>query len=226
MSPTIYELSIPVYIRSLENLIHVLRKGEEWAKQNNIDPDTLAQARLAPDMNVSYHTTFPPPVILTRGLPTNCTTQPLIFQIQASSDTSKGTLKRLGISELASMPDDEATYAQLYPRLQKTIDLLKAAKPEDFEGKENADVLLLLPGHPLKFTGVSYLQAFGEFLPSRPRDDGLMWKMLDADDGLCAALPNFFFHVATAYGILRKEGFQLGKLDYMGNINSYEKKSD
>lgn len=52
MPPVLYDLSVPVYIRSLENLLHVLKKGEEHAKENGYDVDKLAQSRLAPDMNV------------------------------------------------------------------------------------------------------------------------------------------------------------------------------
>lgn len=61
------------------------------------------------------------------------------------------------------MEDDETTYAQLYERLQKTIDALKTAKPENFEGKEDSEVVIKMPSRSLNFTGVSYLQTFGEF---------------------------------------------------------------
>ena len=62
------------------------------------------------------------------------------------------------------MADDETTYAQLYERVQKTIDALKAVKPESFEGKEGSEVVIKTPKRELKFTGLSYLQTFGELL--------------------------------------------------------------
>lgn len=63
------------------------------------------------------------------------------------------------------MEDNETTYAQLYERVQKTIDALKTAKPENFEGKEHAEVVIKLPSRELKFNGITYLQKFGESFP-------------------------------------------------------------
>ena len=68
----------------------------------------------------------------------------------------------------------------------QTVDVLNSLKPADFEGKETVEVDL----HGHKHTGLSYLQVFG--------------------------LPNFFFHITTAFAILRKEGVPIGKLDYLG----------
>ena len=62
------------------------------------------------------------------------------------------------------MEDNETTYAQLYTRVQKTIDALKAADAAKFEGKESAEVVIKLPQRELKFNGLTYLQKFGEFL--------------------------------------------------------------
>lgn len=60
------------------------------------------------------------------------------------------------------MEDDEKTYAQLYERVQKTIDVLKTAKAENFKGKEESEVVIKLPSRELKFTGITYLQSFGK----------------------------------------------------------------
>ena len=86
------------------------------------------------------------------------------------------------------MEDNETTFAQFYERIQKTIDLLKTTNPDDFKGKESKEVSLF--GGQRKMDAVTYLQTFG--------------------------LPNFFFHVTTAYAILRKEGVPVGKLDFLG----------
>lgn len=82
----------------------------------------------------------------------------------------------------------QTTYQQLIERVEKTVDALKTAKAENFVGKEDAEVIMF--NGKVKFTGLTYLQAFG--------------------------LPNFFFHVTTAYDILRKEGVPVGKLDFLG----------
>lgn len=92
--------------------------------------------------------------------------KPLTTQIQACSNTSKAILFRLGGAENVSMEDDETTYAQLSERVQKTIDALKTAKAENFEGKEESEVTIKMPSRELKFTAVSYLQKFGRFLQS------------------------------------------------------------
>ena len=86
------------------------------------------------------------------------------------------------------MEDNEKTFSEFYDRLQKTIDALNTAKPENFVGKEDAEVLMF--NGKYKFTGLNYLQLFG--------------------------LPNFFFHVTTAYDILRNQGVPVGKLDFLG----------
>lgn len=86
------------------------------------------------------------------------------------------------------MEDTETTYKDLVDRVQKTIDALKTAKRENFEGKETAEVSMFQGKY--KFNGLTYMQNFG--------------------------LPNFYFHVTTAYDILRKEGAPVGKLDFLG----------
>ena len=87
------------------------------------------------------------------------------------------------------MEDNESTFEQLYERLQKTIDALKTAKREDFDGKENIEVPIM--GGKFKFGGLTYLQVY--------------------------ALPTFFFHVTAAYALLRNQGVPVGKLDFLGS---------
>ena len=86
------------------------------------------------------------------------------------------------------MEDDQTTFPAYYDRIEKTIEVLKTSKPEDFAGKEEDEVSLF--GGKFKFTSVTYLQTFG--------------------------LPNFFFHLTTAYDILRNQGVPVGKLDFLG----------
>lgn len=91
-------------------------------------------------------------------------------------------------SEPLSMPDEEKTWNEFKGRLEKTLSILESAKPEDFVGKEGVEIVLF--GGKYKFNGTSYLQQF--------------------------AIPNFYFHVTTAYNLLRGKGVSIGKLDYLG----------
>lgn len=84
--------------------------------------------------------------------------------------------------------DNETTFSQLSNRIRKTIELLRAATPENFAGKESMGINM--GGGKFTFTGVTYVQYY--------------------------LLPNFFFHVATAYDILRMEGVPLGQMDFLG----------
>jgi len=116
--------------------------------------------------------------------------KPLSFQIQVATNTTKFMLARvLKRSDLPVWADDESTVAQLKARVQQTIDLLAAVKKEEFEGREGQECILPSGGKEIKLTGLTYLQGY--------------------------ALPNFYFHVVTAYDILRAKGVQVGKQDFL-----------
>ena len=115
---------------------------------------------------------------------------PFSRQIQLTSDTAKGVAARLGGVDVPSFADTETTFAELHERLQKTIDFVKSVDAKSFEGSESRPVVMKFPNGAMEFTGLSYLTGF--------------------------ALPNFFFHVTTAYAILRHSGVPLGKLDFLG----------
>ena len=117
---------------------------------------------------------------------------PLIRQIQISSDTSKGVGARLAGIENPKYEDSEKSFADLYARLHKTVEFLSGIKPEQVDGTEDKTVIMQLPNQELKFTGIDYLLGF--------------------------ALPNLAFHVSTAYNILRHNGVDIGKRDYLGDI--------
>jgi len=116
----------------------------------------------------------------------------LPFQIQSASDAAKFTAARLGGIEAPAMADTETTFPELSARLAKTIDFLKSVKPEQLAGGEDREVVLKFPQGEMKFTGRDYLANF--------------------------ALPNFFFHVTTAYAILRHKGIGIGKMDFLGGV--------
>ncbi|RVD87270.1 uncharacterized protein DFL_001512 [Arthrobotrys flagrans] len=119
--------------------------------------------------------------------------KPLIFQIQTASNTAKNTCVRVAKLELAALDDNEETLEDLYKRIDTTLALLENVEANHkaaFEGKEDAEVVMASRNGERKFTGQSYVQTF--------------------------AIPNFYFHVTTAYGILRNHGVPIGKLDYLG----------
>ena len=117
---------------------------------------------------------------------------PLSSQVQIACDTAKGAAARLAGIEIPKHEDTEATLAELQARVAKTLEFIKTIKPEQLQGAETREIVMKLPQTTLKFTGINYLTNF--------------------------ALPNFFFHVTTAYAVLRKNGVDLGKRDFLGPI--------
>ena len=115
---------------------------------------------------------------------------PLTGQVQRASDSAKLAADRLGGVENVPMADEETSFADLQDRIAKTVAFLKAVPREAIDGKEDATVTLTTPGGSIDFTGRNYVTNF--------------------------ALPNFYFHVTTAYAILRHKGVPIGKLDYLG----------
>jgi uncharacterized protein len=131
MPISMYRASIPVFIRALNNLSAILKKGEAHAGSAS-----FIDARLAPDM-------------LT-----------LAGQVQRTSDTAKVTVARLGGIDNPSFPDTEKTFAELQARIKKTIDFLQSVKPEQIDGSEQKKIEFKAGGRELKFTGVDYLLGF------------------------------------------------------------------
>jgi hypothetical protein len=158
---SLYDVTIPVFVRTLGNLDHLLGK----AMDSGIDPQALAGARLIDDM------------------------LPLVRQVQIACDTAKFAAVRVGLAEPLAMPDEETTLPELRERIAKTVAYLEAAEPAPFAGRETAEVVVKFPNGDMTFTGLSYVTDF--------------------------ALPNFFFHVTTAYALLRMKGVAIGKMDYL-----------
>jgi hypothetical protein len=119
---------------------------------------------------------------------------PLSGQVQRASDASKGAVARLTGVEAPAMPDEETTFADLQKRVADTLAYIESVDPKAFEGSEDRTIELKFPAGTLTFIGEDYLLGF--------------------------ALPNFFFHVVTAYDVLRHKGVQIGKLDYIGPVQS------
>lgn len=114
---------------------------------------------------------------------------PLIRQVQIATDMSKGAAARLAGLEVPKYEDNETTFADLQARIAKTLAFIESVKPAQMQGAETRDVTILVRNKPMKFTGLDYL---------------LKWVN-----------PNVYFHVTTAYNILRHNGVELGKADYL-----------
>ena len=117
---------------------------------------------------------------------------PLVRQIQIASDVIKGGCARLSGAEAPSFEDKEATFPELQERIAKTIAFIKGLKAEQFEGSETRAIALKVGGQDLKFEGQPYLLQF--------------------------VIPNVYFHISIAYAILRHNGLDIGKKDYLGAI--------
>ncbi len=120
MSLSLYEVTIPTYVRMLQNLSHFLDKAAAYAGDRKIALQTLAVARLAPDMHS------------------------LIGQVQLASDAAKSGAARLAGVEPPSFPDTETTYEELKARIAKTIDFVQSITPEQLNDRADATVELKL----------------------------------------------------------------------------------
>ncbi len=115
---------------------------------------------------------------------------PMTRQVQIACDAAKGAMARLAGVEIPKHDDAEKTFAELKARIAKTIEFVRSFKPAQIDGTEEKEVVLKIRGNDVKFTGMQYLLGF--------------------------ALPNLYFHVTTAYNILRHNGVEIGKADYIG----------
>jgi hypothetical protein len=115
----------------------------------------------------------------------------LARQVQIACDTAKGAVARLAGVEVPKHEDSEKTFAELKARIAKTLEFIAGVKPAQVDGSEEREIVLKLQGNDVKFKGLQYLLGF--------------------------AWPNFYFHATTAYDILRHNGVELGKRDFIGN---------
>jgi len=115
---------------------------------------------------------------------------PLVRQVQIASDSAKGGAARLAGLEPPSFEDNEKTLAELIARAKKTVSYLETLKPAQFEGSEDRTINWKTRTTELSMQGQPYL--------------------------IHQVLPNLYFHVTTAYNILRHNGVELGKMDFLG----------
>ena len=166
MSISMYTASVPVFIKTLTNMLTWLDKAESHAKARNFDPAVYLTLRLYPDM------------------------LPLLAQIRIAGDTAKGCAARLAGREPPVFEDNETTFEQLRERIRKTLAYLESASAKEIDGSEERDIVIPRGNRePRRFKGEYYLKHF--------------------------ALANFFFHATTLYALLRHNGVELGKADFL-----------
>jgi hypothetical protein len=166
MSLTMYQASIPSFVRMLGNLSAILDKAAAHAEAKKIDPAVFINARLAPDMF------------------------PLSRQVQIATDMVKGCAARLAGIEVPRYEDNETTFAELQARIDKTKAFIQSVNASQIDGSEQRQIALKFGSRELSFLGQPYLLDF--------------------------VLPNFHFHLSMTYAILRHNGVEIGKKDYIG----------
>ncbi|HEY3235102.1 MAG TPA: DUF1993 domain-containing protein [Polyangiaceae bacterium] len=163
-----YQVTVPQFKQMLVNLDSWLGKAVAYADSKKFDPNTLLNARLAPDQFAFAR------------------------QVQSTCDQAKFTVARLTGKEAPSHPDTEQTIDQLRARVGAVISYLDTFQPNDFNGADERPIEL-------------------------PRTDNKV--MLGRDYLIQRQLPNFYFHATTTYAILRHNGVDLGKRDFIGSLN-------
>jgi hypothetical protein len=168
MAISMYQISVPLFLKTLSNLSAILDKGAAFAEAKKVDPAVLLGYRLAPDM-------------------LNFTSQ-----VQIAADHAKRASARLAGVEPPAYEDNEASFAELKARIEKTVAFINTLKAAQFDGAESREITLKIGGNNKTLTGQTYF--------------------------LHNALPNFFFHTTTAYAILRHCGVEIGKKDFIGQL--------
>ena len=168
MSISLYQASVPSFVRMLTNLSEILNKAAVHAEAKKIDPSIFINGRLAPDMF------------------------PLSRQVQIATDMVKGCAARLAGIEVPSYEDNEATFAELQARVAKTVAFLQSIEASQIDGSEERDITVKFGSREFKFLGQAYLVDF--------------------------VIPNFHFHLTCTYAILRHNGVDVGKMDYIGSF--------
>ena len=115
---------------------------------------------------------------------------PFVKQIQLTSDFAKNSMARLAGVDPPKFEDNETTMDELFARVRKTIEYIDSVAPASLEGSETRDIKIPLRDRTVEFKGLEFLQKW--------------------------ALPNFFFHHVTAYNLLRHNGVDIGKKDFLG----------
>ncbi|KAJ6128905.1 hypothetical protein N7471_010122 [Penicillium samsonianum] len=170
MASPFYNYTIATFTRGLKTLSTLLKKAEEYAKENNIPLDELLNARLVEDM------------------------KPLSFQIVSATNTVSKALARAASVDPPPQQQPDKTYEELYELLDRTLAELEKVDPAKIALKEGQTFKAPLGPKVFDYTLEDYSVRF--------------------------SIPNFYFHVVTAYEILRVKGVQIGKLDYLSEFTA------
>jgi hypothetical protein len=136
MTLSMFQASVPVFLRTLAAQPAILDKAAAHATQRKIEPSVLLNTRLYPDMF------------------------PLVRQVQLAADFAKGAGARLAGIDVPKFADTESTFDELTARIAKTIDFLKTLTPAQIDGSENRDITIPIGGKPQSFKGQPYLLHF------------------------------------------------------------------
>lgn len=131
---------------------------------------------------------FPPEALLKARLYPDMF--PLDLQVQTACDQASRAMARLAGLDLPKFEDNEKSFDELRQRIDKALAYIRSIPAEKFNGAEDREIKLVFPSRTLEYKGLAYLTSF--------------------------ALPNFYFHVTTAYDILRHNGLEIGKRDFTG----------
>jgi uncharacterized protein len=167
MSISMYEASIPHFVRMLGNLSAMLDKAKAYAETNGIADSVLINARLAPDM------------------------YPLSQQIQIATYMTRACVAHLAGVEVPSYENNETTFSDFKAMIAETIAYLQGIESEQIDNSYDQPITIKMGDREVVYTGQVYL--------------------------LDVIIPHFYFHVTTAYAILRHHGVELGKKDYIDN---------
>ena len=133
MTLSMHQASVPVFLRALDNLRHVLQKGEAFAVEKGIEPEVLLQTRLIADM------------------------LPLVRQVQIATDMAKNGSFRLSGIDPPKFADDETTFAQLHARIDRAIALIGELAPAQIDGSEARAITVPMRAGEMHFDGQTYL---------------------------------------------------------------------
>jgi hypothetical protein len=166
MTFSLYQASVPVYVRQLNGLAAILQKAIAYCAERKIDPAALLHDRIFPDMF------------------------PLVRQVQIACNHAERGASRLAGLEPPARHDTEASLEDLAKRVATAIGHVQGVDAARMDGGEDRDITFPVGDKKMTLKGADYLLHF--------------------------SMPNFYFHVATAYNILRHNGVQIGKTDYLG----------
>ncbi len=166
MTISMYLASVPRLVNALNNLSHVLGKAQAHIEAKKLDPKTLLEFRLYPDM-----------LNMTR-------------QVQIASDTAKGLVARLAGLDNPVHEDNEQSIAELQARLAKTVAFMQSVSAAQIDGTEDKAIVIKRGDKETHYKGMQFL--------------------------LGHALPNVYFHSSITFAILRHNGVEIGKRDYLG----------